>query len=117
MMGNVDKRSGKIWGPPSGKTLMFFMDDLNMPALDKYGTQSPISLIRQVRDYQIIYNRNDLSELYYLVDLMFVACMNPKSGSFVVDLRLTRHFTVVALGVPEKEILSTIYHQILDNHL
>jgi len=25
---------------------MFFMDDLNMPKLDKYGTQSPICLIR-----------------------------------------------------------------------
>lgn len=35
---NVDKRMGKIFGPPSGKILMFFMDDLNMPKLDKYGT-------------------------------------------------------------------------------
>jgi dynein heavy chain len=37
---------GRIFGPPTGKTLMFFMDDLNMPKLDKYGTQSPICLIR-----------------------------------------------------------------------
>lgn len=43
---NVDKRMGRIFGPPTGKTLMFFMDDLNMPKLDKYGTQSPICLIR-----------------------------------------------------------------------
>lgn len=48
---NVDKRMGKIFGPPSGKILMFFMDDLNMPKLDKYGTQSPICLIRQIIDY------------------------------------------------------------------
>jgi len=48
---NVDKRTGKIYGPPSGKILMFFMDDLNMPKVDKYGTQSPICLIRQIIDY------------------------------------------------------------------
>lgn len=48
---------------------------------------------------------------------MFLGCMNPKSGSFIIDLRLSRHFTMVALGVPEKEILNTIYHQVLSNHL
>ena len=48
---------------------------------------------------------------------MFVAGMNPKSGSFFVDPRMSRHFTLVGLSVPEKEILNTIYFQILDNHL
>jgi len=43
--------------------------------------------------------------------------LNPKSGSFVIDLRLTRHFTMVALTLPEKEILNTIYGQIMTNHL
>jgi dynein heavy chain len=47
---------------------------------------------------------------------MFAACMNPKSGSFFVDLRCTRHFTQIALGVPEKEILLTIYQQMLIKH-
>ena len=42
--------------------------------------------------------------------------MNPKSGSFFVDLRTTRHFTQIALGVPEKEILLTIYQQMLVRH-
>lgn len=48
---------------------------------------------------------------------MFTACMNPKSGSFVVDLRLSRHFTLVSCLTAEREILRTIYFQILDNHL
>ena len=47
---------------------------------------------------------------------MFAACMNPKSGSFYVDLRLQRHFTTVALQLLEAEGLKSLYGQILDNH-
>ena len=106
----VDKRAGRTYGPPPSKTLIYFMDDLNMPYLDKYGTQSPICLIRQMIDYGLIYDRDHLEEKKYLVDIMFTACMNPKSGSFIVDLRLTRHFTTISCLTAEKEILKTIYH-------
>jgi len=47
---------------------------------------------------------------------MFAACMNPKSGSFYVDLRTTRHFTQIMLGTPEKDILLTIYQQMMVKH-
>ena len=114
---NVDKRMGKIFGPPSGKILMFFMDDLNMPKLDKYGTQSPICLIRQIIDYQLVFDRDHLEEKKTIQDVMFLACLNPKSGSFVIDLRLSRHFTLIALGLPEKEILNTVYGQIFGHHM
>jgi dynein heavy chain len=114
---NVDKRMGKIFGPPTGKILMFFMDDLNMPKLDKYGTQSPICLIRQIIDYQLVFDREHLEEKKKIEDIMFLGCLNPKSGSFIIDLRLSRHFTMIALGLPEKEILNTIYHQVFQNHL
>ena len=49
--GSVDKRMGTIYGPPTGKILIFFMDDLNMPEVDIYFTQEPICLIRQIIDY------------------------------------------------------------------
>lgn len=88
-----------------------------MPGLDKYGTQSPICLVRQIIDYGLVYDRDHLEEKKRLLDIMFSACMNPKSGSFIVDLRLTRHMTLVACLTAEKDILSTIYFQILDNHL
>jgi len=43
--------------------------------------------------------------------------MNPKSGSFFVDSRLQRHYSVVACDVPTDEVLTTIFYQILDAHL
>lgn len=36
---NIDKRSFKQYGPKTaGKQLILFIDDLNMPRIDKYGT-------------------------------------------------------------------------------
>lgn len=117
IMSQVDKRAGRTFGPPPSKTLIYFMDDLNMPKLDKYFTQSPICLVRQILDYAMVYDRERLSEKILLVDIMFTACMNPKSGSFNIDIRLSRHFTLISCLTPEKEILKTIYQQILANHM
>jgi len=117
IMSQVDKRAGRTFGPPPSKTLIYFMDDLNMPKLDKYFTQSPICLVRQILDYAMIYDRDKLSDKIYLVDIMFTACMNPKSGSFIIDIRLSRHFTLVSCLLPDKDILRTIYLQILSGHM
>jgi dynein heavy chain len=89
--------------------MIYFLDDLNMPKVDKYLTQQPISLIRQIIDYGIVYDRDHLEEKKHLVDVMFAACMNPKSGSFYVDLRLSRHFTTISCLTADREILKTIY--------
>ena len=48
----IDKRSGRSYGPPSLKKLIYFIDDLNMPFKEEYGTQTPIALLRQYHDYQ-----------------------------------------------------------------
>lgn len=39
------KRKGQL-GAPVGKTLIMFIDDVNMPKLDTYGSQPPIELLR-----------------------------------------------------------------------
>lgn len=50
--GRAVQRSGKTYGPPSSKRLIFFVDDLNMPFIEEYGTQTPIALLRQYMDYR-----------------------------------------------------------------
>lgn len=46
------QRSGKTYGPPSLKRLIYFVDDMNMPFIEEYGTQTPIALLRQYMDYR-----------------------------------------------------------------
>ena len=56
----LDKKSGKTYGSAMNKTLIAFIDDLNMPFVQTYGTQTPIQLLRQIIDYGSIFNREQL---------------------------------------------------------
>jgi len=47
----LEKKAGRSYGPPGTKKLVYFIDDLNMPEVDAYGTVQPHTLIRQHLDY------------------------------------------------------------------
>ncbi|KFW62348.1 Dynein heavy chain 9, axonemal, partial [Pygoscelis adeliae] len=112
----LDKKAGRNYGPPGTKKLIYFIDDLNMPEVDAYGTVQPHTLIRQHLDYGHWYDRTKLS-LKEITNVQYVSCMNPTAGSFTINPRLQRHFCVFALSIPGQDALSRIYSTILMQHL
>jgi dynein heavy chain len=112
----LEKKAGKNYGPPGNRKIIYFLDDLNMPEVDKYGTASPHTLLRQHLDYKHWYDRQKLT-LKEIHNCQYVACMNPTAGSFVIDTRLQRHFASFAVNFPAVESLQGIYLQILNVHL
>merc|ERR1719326_904032 len=116
-MGHLDKRTGHTYGPPGNKKCIFFIDDINMPYVDSYDTQSAIMLLTQIFSYGQVYDRLHLEEKKDIVDILFAACMNPKAGSFQVNGRLQRHFTVLTTYTPTASVISGIYSVILGKHL
>ncbi|KFP53735.1 Dynein heavy chain 17, axonemal, partial [Cathartes aura] len=112
----LEKKSGRNYGPPGTRRLIYFIDDMNMPEVDKYGTVAPHTLIRQHMDHGHWYDRNKLT-LKDIHNCQYLACMNPTAGSFTIDSRLQRHFCVFAVNFPGQEALLTVYSTILTQHL
>lgn len=57
---NIDKRSGRRFGPPTTKRLIAFLDDMNLPYVETYGTQNSIALLTQIVGYGTFFDRADL---------------------------------------------------------
>ncbi|XP_064167563.1 dynein axonemal heavy chain 11-like [Anguilla rostrata] len=111
----LEKKAGRNFGPSGTKKLIYFIDDLNMPEVDVYGTVQPHTLIRQHLDYSHWYDRQKLL-LKEIHNCQYITCMNPAAGSFSVNPRLQRHFSVFAVHFPGVEALTTIYSSILGAH-
>ena len=107
------KKMGTKFGPPGNVRLVYFIDDINLPMLDQYGTQSAIALLRQQMEYGRIYDRRKDFIEKHIQHAQFVACLNPAVGSFVINPRLQRHFTTFATGMPSKGALQEIYETFL----
>ena len=72
---NVEKRTKDTYGPPMGKRLLVFMDDMNMPQVDEYGTQQPIALLKLLLERGGMYDRGKELNLKNFRDIGFVAAM------------------------------------------
>lgn len=57
---HLEKKAGQNFSPPGTKKLIYFVDDLNMPRVDAYGTVQPQTLIRQHLDYSQWYVHQSL---------------------------------------------------------
>jgi dynein heavy chain len=97
----LEKKSGVRYGPVGGKRLIYFIDDMNMPFVDKYDTQSPIELARQFVDYRGWYDKSKIV-LKEVLDCGFTACMNPTAGSFTITPRMQRHFATFAMQARDR---------------
>ncbi|GAA6224990.1 dynein heavy chain 11, axonemal-like isoform X1 [Lates japonicus] len=113
---SLEKRAGRSYSPIGNRQLVYLIDDMNMPAVDSYGTVQPHTLIRQHLDYGHWYDRQKLT-LKEIHNTQYVACMNPTAGSFNINPRLQRHFSVFAVNFPSSEAQMSIFSQILCSHL
>lgn len=51
----VETRSLKTMGPPSGKELLIYVDDVGMPKIDRFETQQPIAFMKLLIEKHIYY--------------------------------------------------------------
>ena len=126
----LEKKRKGVFGAPSGKKLVCFVDDVNMPLREFYGAQPPIELLRQVVDqhqpnvtfqtgsaYGGFYDRKKMAWQQIVDTTLFLACGPPGGGRNIVTARFFRHFTMMAVAPPSDAVLSTIFSSMLEGFL
>ena len=109
-----NKRRKGVYGPPHGKKMVVFVDDLNMPQVEEYGAQPPIELLRQFMDYRGWYDRKELA-FRTIEDTQFCAAMGPPGGGRNhVTNRYLRHFSLVCVAPFDETTLSKIFSTLVD---
>ena len=107
--GKVDKRRKGVFGPPLGKKLVVFVDDLNMPNKEAYGAQPPIEILRQMLHWGGWWDRREI-EWRQLVDTIYVAAMGlPGGGKTHITCRYSRWYNLVIVTPFDDEAMTRIF--------
>lgn len=115
---NVEKRTKDTFGPPLGKKLLVFIDDMNMPQVDMYGTQQPIALLKLLLDKHGCYDRGKELHWKNMKDMCYLASMGKAGGGKnEVDPRFISLFSVFNMTFPSNATLYHIYSSILSGHV
>jgi dynein heavy chain len=114
---NVEKRTKDTYGPAAGKRLVVFVDDVNMPSKDTYGTQQPIALLKLLIERGGLYDRGKELSWKYLKDVQFMGAMGtPGGGRNEIDPRFASLFAVFNVTFPKEASLLRIYSGIIEGH-
>ncbi|RKP21179.1 hypothetical protein ROZALSC1DRAFT_20732 [Rozella allomycis CSF55] len=113
----MEKRTKNIYVPAGGKTLTIFIDDLNMPKKDSFGSQQPLELIKHWMDYGFVYDLQKQS-IKYLTDIVLLSAMaKPGGARNTLSERFQSRFNVINMTSPNESSLFRIYSTIINQKL
>jgi dynein heavy chain len=107
---NFERRAKNKYRPMKAKQkAVCFIDDLNMPRKDTFGSQPPLELMRQWIDYEFWYDRLKIVP-NYIQDLQFLSAMGkPGGGRAEISTRILSKFHVVNYTIPNEANMKRIF--------
>eukprot|EP00002_Diphylleia_rotans_P013198 TRINITY_DN2570_c0_g2_i4.p1 TRINITY_DN2570_c0_g2~~TRINITY_DN2570_c0_g2_i4.p1 ORF type:complete len:2678 (-),score=502.92 TRINITY_DN2570_c0_g2_i4:4443-12476(-) len=113
----LDKKRKNLLLPTGNRQLMCFVDDINMPVMEKYGAQPPIELLRQCIDQGGFYDRKKLFFKAVQKTFFLAACAPPGGGRNPLSMRFMRHFHMIHIPNVSSPSLVKIFHAILERYM
>ena len=115
--GKLEKIRKHQLGARPGFKNVIFIDDVNMPAVEEYGAQPPIELLRLMIDKRGVFDRKD-REWKVIESTIMLACSAPPGGGRnELTQRFTRHFNILSIPQPSAKTLFKIFDSILSGFL
>uniref|UniRef100_A0A1I8FV89 DHC_N2 domain-containing protein n=1 Tax=Macrostomum lignano TaxID=282301 RepID=A0A1I8FV89_9PLAT len=112
----LDRVRKGLYMPQLNRRLVVFVDDLNMPAKEKYGAQPPIEVLRQLVDHGFWYDRKDTT-VVKVQNVNMVCAMDVSGGRQLITRRFLRHCVLIGVSAFDEETMKSIFQPILDHHL
>jgi len=113
---DLEKRGGKNYGPPPGKKMTVFIDDISMPEINKWGDQITNEMVRILVEQSgfPFLDKDRRGDWKTVDDLQYLAAMGkPGGGKNDVPNRLKRQFTKINMVLPSIVSINDIYGQML----
>jgi len=114
---SLDKRGGKNFGPPAGKKMTVFIDDISMPEINEWGDQPTNEIVRQVIESHGLYflDKDKRGDFKVCEDLRWLGAMtHPGGGRNDIPNRLKRQFFAFNLVLPSLKSIDDLYGQMLN---
>ena len=112
----LEKRGGRNFGPPGGKAMTIFMDDLSMPEVNVWGDQPTLEMVRLIVEYGgfCFLDKDKRGDFKVCEDLQYMAAMqHPGGGKNDIPNRLKRNFFIFNMVLPSITSINDIYGQML----